>query len=83
MGHWHCIRCGRDSAPRMHRPPFPGPLGERIGREACAFCWGEWDRARIMIINEYRLDMTDPGQFAGLIGQMRRFLHLEEIPSRA
>ena len=73
MSDWHCVRCGQGDAPRMKRPPFPGRLGERVAEEACAHCWGEWDRARIMIVNEYRLNMSDPEDFGVLMDQMKKF----------
>ncbi len=71
----HCARCAR-SAPALDRPPQPGALGEEIVSKVCADCWGEWEKAEVMVINELRLNFMDPRSQDILAEQMREFLCL-------
>jgi Fe-S cluster biosynthesis and repair protein YggX len=78
-----CRRCARQDAPRLAEPPFPGALGREIGARICADCWGEWQRAEVMVINELRLNFMDPEAQEVLHRQMREFLVLDEPPAAA
>lgn len=75
-----CSRCARSAAPALDRPPLRGPLGEEIRAKACAECWGEWQRAEVMVINELRLNFMDPAAHEILLAEMRRFLGLDGAP---
>ncbi len=71
------IRCCRPSAkpaPPLPRPPFRGPLGERIHREICARCWDEWLRHQILLINHFGLDPRKREARDFLYGQIRAVL---------
>ncbi len=72
---WGCARCGTDG-PRLSRPPFAGALGAEVAEKVCAACWGEWQRAEVMVINELRLNFMDPASQAILSAQLRDFLAL-------
>ena len=41
----NCRRCGQTRA-GFERPPFPGPIGQRIVEEICQDCWGHWLSSR-------------------------------------
>ena len=71
-----CRRCGNDG-PRLARPPLPGRTGQEVQETVCADCWGEWERAEVMVINELRLNFMDPEAQRVLDRQMREFLALE------
>ncbi len=73
-----CRRCGRDQAPSLAAAPFPGELGGEIQAGVCADCWGDWQRAEVMVINELRLNFMDPAAQEVLTRQMRDFLLLDE-----
>jgi Fe-S cluster biosynthesis and repair protein YggX len=75
-----CTRCGRAGAPALERPPVRGPLGEEIRARACADCWGDWQRAEVMVINELRLNFMDPSAHEILLAETRRFLGLDGAP---
>lgn len=75
-----CARCGRAEAPALDRPPLRGALGEEIRARACAECWGEWQRAEVMVINELRLNFMDPAAHEILLAETRRFLGLDGAP---
>jgi len=72
---WSCVRCGA-AEPRLPRPPFGGPLGAEIAEKVCAACWGEWQRAEVMVINELRLNFMDPAAQEVLTAHLRDFLAL-------
>ena len=72
-----CSRCG-DTRAGLERPPFPGPLGERVRQHVCAACWREWLGMQVKFINEYRLSPLDPQHFEFLTTQMRTFVNLPD-----
>jgi Fe-S cluster biosynthesis and repair protein YggX len=76
-----CRRCGRADAPRLAAAPFPDELGREIAERVCADCWGEWQRAEIMVINELRLNFMDPEAQVVLNRHLREFLLLDEPPA--
>ena len=54
-----CQRCRKDS-PKLEKPPFRNPIGERVHQEICQDCWGEWLQHQTLLINHYGLDPRDP-----------------------
>ena len=54
-----CIKLGPDQA-AMGRPPFPGPLGERIFQNVSLKAWQVWLEQQKMLVNENRLNIADP-----------------------
>ncbi len=72
----HCSRLKKD-APGLAVPPFSGELGQEIYDKVSAEAWHQWSEdMMIKVINEYRLDLTDPKQYDTLLEQMRGFLGL-------
>lgn len=69
----HCRRCDEDVA-ALTKPPFRNELGERIAREICATCWGEWLQHQTLLINHYGLDPRDPKSRAFLYEQIEQVL---------
>jgi Fe-S cluster biosynthesis and repair protein YggX len=58
----HCIKLKQD-ADGLEKPPFKGPLGQRLFENVSAKAWRVWLEHSKMLINEYRLDLTsDTGQ---------------------
>ena len=53
-----CVRCGLTRA-GLDRPPYPDAMGREIAEKVCAVCWEECKRMQVMVINEYRLDLSD------------------------
>lgn len=79
----HCVRCGREDAPALPRPPLPGKAGQEIQRKICTACWSDWQKAEVMFINELRLNFMDPGARAALDEKMWEFLYqFGDEPSR-
>ena len=52
-----CVKLGRE-AEAMERPPFKGPLGQRVFDNVSKEGWRQWLEHSKMLINEYRLDLT-------------------------
>lgn len=76
-----CIKYAQD-LPGLAKPPFPGPLGKEIFEKVSAQAWSEWkDHMQIKVLNEYRLNMSDPKDYAVLMEQMKVFLNLMQGPS--
>lgn len=78
QGAWLCQRCGGSSVPRLAYTPWPGELGKRIAAAVCGNCWNEWVSVQTKIINEYRLNVLDPGHAKAVREQMEFFLGLKK-----
>ncbi len=65
----HCIKLCRE-AEGLDYPPYPGELGKRIYENVSKEAWQAWVRLQTMLVNEYRLNMTDPKARAYLREQM-------------
>ena len=74
---FHCVRCERDEAAPLTRPPFPNDLGRRVAAEICVDCWEEWKRRLMLLINHYGLDLQDAGARDFLYTNLRSFLFSE------
>src|SRR5689334_13376939 len=46
--------------PGLAHPPMKGELGARIYREISQEAWKQWLKHSTMVINEYRLNPSDP-----------------------
>ena len=68
----NCILLGHE-AEGLDRPPYPGPLGQRIFDQVSKEAWGRWVRHQTMLINEYRLTPVDPKARKLLEGEMEKF----------
>ncbi|HUY99976.1 MAG TPA: oxidative damage protection protein [Thermomicrobiaceae bacterium] len=67
-----CAKLGR-LLPGLERPPFPGPLGERIFNEVSADGWELWREHQTILINHYALNPADPEDRQLLREQMEEF----------
>lgn len=68
----HCVFLKRE-APGLDRPPYPGPLGQRIFENVSREAWTRWVQHQIMLINEYRLSPVDPKARQFLESEMEKF----------
>ena len=53
----HCIKLGTE-AEGFDRPPYPGPLGQKIYEQVSKAAWQEWLAHQTRLINEYRLSLA-------------------------
>ncbi len=72
----HCRHFG-DEREGLEAPPFPGPLGREIYENISREAWEAWLRRQTMLINEYRLVVTDSKARRLLEGEMKAFLFAE------
>lgn len=68
----------RKELPGLEKPPFPGPLGERIYNEISQQAWDMWREYQTIVINHYGLTPADPDDRAVLRQEMERFFFGEE-----
>jgi len=67
-----CVLLGEE-LPGLERPPYPGPLGQRILEQVSQQAWQQWLRHQTMLINEYRLSVIEPKARKFLEAEMEKF----------
>jgi Fe-S cluster biosynthesis and repair protein YggX len=68
----HCIKLGTD-AEGLDRPPYPGPLGQRIFENVSKQAWQDWIAHQTRLINEYRLALAESSARKFLAQEMEKF----------
>jgi Fe-S cluster biosynthesis and repair protein YggX len=68
----YCVKLKRE-AEGLDRPPYPGPLGQRIFENISKSAWQGWLEHQKMLINENRLSGADPKARKYLEEQMVRY----------
>ncbi len=77
----HCIKCNEEK-PALTNPPFRAgtklaDLGTEIQQKICAPCYRDWINMSVKLVNEMRLDTTDPRGQQLWLTQMKLFLNLD------
>jgi Fe-S cluster biosynthesis and repair protein YggX len=67
-----CVVLGAE-AEGLERPPYPGPLGQRIYENVSKRAWQRWLQHQTMLINEYRLAPIEPKARQFLEREMEKF----------
>lgn len=75
-GQVHCTRCNQ-ARPALKERPFKGELGEKVLANVCQTCWTEWIHMGTKVINELRLNFSDPHHAAMYDQHMKEFLNLQ------
>ena len=73
-----CRRCGQVK-PRLPSPPFRGEFGKLVYENTCAQCWREAIGQGTKVINELRLDLSDPRAQKIWDSNIREFLNLTDL----
>ena len=68
----HCVVL-KTEAPGLDRPPYPGPLGQRIYDSVSKEVWARWVKHQVMLINEYRLTPVEPKARKFLEAEMEKY----------
>ncbi len=68
----HCIKL-KTEAEALDRPPYPGPLGQRIFEHVSKQAWAEWVAHQTRLINEYKLALADPSARKFLVAEMEKY----------
>jgi len=77
-----CVRCG-ESKVEIGILPHGGALGVEIKSKICADCWALWNAEAVKVINEHRLNLSQPAARGFLSTQMKIFLKLIPPPSES
>ena len=72
----HCLKLGEELE-GMSFPPFSNEIGQKIFDNISKQAWQMWLGQQTMIINENRLDMSNPAHRSYLMQQMEFFLFPE------
>ena len=67
-----CIKLGCE-AEALDYPPYPGELGKRIFENVSKQAWRQWLEHQKMLMNEYRIDLSDKSSRQILKQQMEQF----------
>jgi Fe-S cluster biosynthesis and repair protein YggX len=76
-----CTKCGEEK-PGLPNPPFRAgtklaDLGLEIQQKICGSCYKDWINMSVKLVNELRLDTTDPRGQEVWLKQMKTFLALD------
>lgn len=66
-----CIKLQRE-AEGLDFPPYPGPLGKQLYDSVSKEAWKAWLEHQKMLVNENRLNLSDPRARKYLEEQMQR-----------
>jgi Fe-S cluster biosynthesis and repair protein YggX len=72
-----CVKCGKAGEP-ITDPLFMGRLESEIKAKICKTCWKEWEGMKVMVINEYQVNLGEESGRELVKKQMRAFLKLGE-----
>lgn len=75
MAQVHCVRCD-NQGDAISEPLYLGKLEPQVKAAICAPCWAEWVKMRVMVINEYRVNLGEESGRALVKEQMLNFLKL-------
>lgn len=72
MRNVQCVKLKKE-APGLEKPPIPGELGKRIFDNVSEEAWGAWLEHQKMLMNEYRIDLSDKSSRQILKTQMEQY----------
>lgn len=68
----HCAKLKTDEE-KLDSQPFPGKLGEKVFNNISKKAWSMWLNQQTILINEYRLNLTDPKAREFLLTEMEKY----------
>jgi len=77
MAQLECVTCGQ-TGEAITAPLFLGKLEAEIKAKVCTGCWKKWEGMRVMVINEYQVNLGDESGRELVRKQMKAFLKLGE-----
>ena len=77
MAEVQCVKCGKAGEP-ITDPLFMGRLEAEIKAKVCKSCWKQWEGMRVMVINEYQVNLGEESGRELVKKQMKAFLNLGE-----
>ena len=73
-----CVKLKRE-AEGLDRPTYPGPLGQKIFENVSKEAWQGWIKFQTMLVNENRLNLSDPQARKYLAIQMDNYFFGEGV----
>jgi Fe-S cluster biosynthesis and repair protein YggX len=77
MAEVQCVTCGQTGEP-ITDTLFMGKLETEIKSKVCKPCWKKWESMRVMVINEYQVNLGDESGRELVKKQMKAFLKIGE-----
>ena len=77
MADVQCVTCGQVGE-TITDPLFMGRLESEIKAKVCMPCWKKWEGMRVMVINEYQVNLGEESGRELVKKQMKAFLKLGE-----
>ena len=75
MAEVQCVTCGQ-TGEAITDTLFLGKLETEIKAQVCKPCWKKWEGMRVMVINEYQVNLGDESGRELVKKQMKAFLKL-------
>lgn len=72
-----CVKCAKEGE-AITDTLFMGKLESEIKAKVCQACWKQWEGMRVMVINEYQVNLGEESGRELVKKQMRAFLNLGE-----
>jgi Fe-S cluster biosynthesis and repair protein YggX len=69
----------QEELPAMDFPPLPGPAGKELLETVSFKAFEAWKSHQTTIINERRMDLSNPESRAFLIEEMHKFFNNQEV----
>ena len=80
MADVQCVTCGQ-AGEAITDMLFLGKLEAEIKAKVCKPCWKKWEGMRVMVINEYQVNLGDESGRELVKKQMKAFFKLGENPT--
>ncbi len=77
MADIQCVTCGLAGV-AITDPLFMGRLESEIKAKVCLPCWRKWEGMRVMVINEYQVNLGEESGRDLVKKQMKAYLKLGE-----
>lgn len=77
MADVQCVTCGQ-AGEAITDPLFMGKLEAEVKSKVCKPCWKKWEGMRVMVINEYQVNLGEESGRELVKKQMKAFLKLGE-----
>lgn len=75
MAQVQCVKCG-NQGDAITDNLFMGRLETEIKAKVCQTCWKAWENMRVMVINEYQVNLGEESGREFIKKQMRAFLNM-------
>ena len=69
----------QEELPAMSFPPLPGPAGKELLETVSLKAFEAWKSHQTTLINERRMDLSNPEARAFLIEEMHKFFNNQEV----